>query len=341
MRTRRSIIVLCCVAVLTLGARAYATPYESSLVGYWKFDEQSGSVVSDATANSNDGTAVGGVTMNTSGVYGTAFDFDGVNGYVDCDIPASLQIAGAFTMSVWMYPRSSSYDAGLMGTGIDNYQLTHHLTTDVWGYVDGGANSVHTSLVPLNQWSQITYSWDGTTNENGVKLYLNGVLVAQHTSLNAAISDWYNFTFGTAAEYFDGKMDDAAVWNRALSAAEAETLYSVGVETAEAIWQANEPEGLGLGYTPEQLNQLSKIYANQITTPQLIGDVAWRYLDILPGEAGHSIGDSWINDGKYYMYLGSGLQGDTGGADVPEPSTLLLLLPFIGFGLKKMRAKKV
>lgn len=32
---------------------------------------------------------------------------------------------------------------------------------------------------------------------------------------------------------------------------------------------------------------------------------------------------------------------EVGGADVPEPSTLLLLLPFIRFGLKRMRAKKM
>jgi len=32
--------------------------------------------------------------------------------------------------------------------------------------------------------------------------------------------------------------------------------------------------------------------------------------------------------------------GGGGGGDVPEPSTLLLLLPVLGFGLRKMRAKK-
>jgi autotransporter-associated beta strand protein len=39
-----------------------------------------------------------------------------------------------------------------------------------------------------------------------------------------------------------------------------------------------------------------------------------------------------------YVAQFKALHEDT--ADVPEPSTLLLLLPFIGFGLKKMRAKK-
>jgi hypothetical protein len=34
------------------------------------------------------------------------------------------------------------------------------------------------------------------------------------------------------------------------------------------------------------------------------------------------------------------VKGTAGGSgDVPEPSTLLLLLPFIGFGLRKLRRK--
>jgi autotransporter-associated beta strand protein len=46
-----------------------------------------------------------------------------------------------------------------------------------------------------------------------------------------------------------------------------------------------------------------------------------------------------IGDGWWTEYAGS--TPIDPGSDVPEPSTLLLLLPFIGFGLKKMRAKKV
>jgi hypothetical protein len=71
-----------------------------------------------------------------------------------------------------------------------------------------------------------------------------------------------------------------------------------------------------------------------------IGDVVWNYIaGDLPGQEGHIIGDSWEYEGKYYIYLGSGLEGEplSGGGDVPEPSTLLLLLPFIGFRLRKMR----
>jgi len=50
----------------------------------------------------------------------------------------------------------------------------------------------------------------------------------------------------------------------------------------------------------------------------------------------------FYQDGDYYVfYLGSGVKGllEGGGGEVPEPSTLLLLLPFIGFGLRKLKRR--
>lgn len=66
----------------------------------------------------------------------------------------------------------------------------------------------------------------------------------------------------------------------------------------------------------------------------------WEYFpeSIAGYQPGH-----FYQDGDYYIfYLGSGIKGvldGGGGGDVPEPSTLLLLLPFIGFGIRRMKRR--
>ncbi|MDP8261748.1 MAG: PEP-CTERM sorting domain-containing protein [Candidatus Ancaeobacter aquaticus] len=69
-----------------------------------------------------------------------------------------------------------------------------------------------------------------------------------------------------------------------------------------------------------------------------IGGITWSYIaGDLPGYEGHVIGDSWtMLDGKYYIYLGSGLEG---GGEVPEPSTLGLLA-FGALGILAYRRKQ-
>lgn len=88
-------------------------------------------------------------------------------------------------------------------------------------------------------------------------------------------------------------------------------------------------------------NLLEDLYDAQSATPLELAGYSWSYFGGSIG--GKKYGESWEDpSGNIYFYFNSGLEGTPlgGGGDVPEPSTLLLLLPFIGFGLNKMRAKK-
>jgi len=90
----------------------------------------------------------------------------------------------------------------------------------------------------------------------------------------------------------------------------------------------------------DQIAQLTDIYMNQSATPVTIDNIDWSYYsEAIPG---HLTPEAWYESGTdtYYFQMGddgSGVLGEPAGADVPEPSTLLLLLPFIGFGVKKLR----
>ena len=86
-------------------------------VGYWKFDEGSGTLVSDASGNSNTGTLVNGPTWST-GVKGTALSFDGVDDYADMG-----------SLPVCEYYRDSYNRTGL-GKGQQSGQLQVHCFKD-------------------------------------------------------------------------------------------------------------------------------------------------------------------------------------------------------------------
>jgi len=57
-------------------------PLDDGLVGYWSFNEGSGTIAHDYSGNGNDGTINGGATW-VAGISGYALSFDGFNDYLD------------------------------------------------------------------------------------------------------------------------------------------------------------------------------------------------------------------------------------------------------------------
>jgi len=77
-------------------------------------NEASGTLY-DATANNNDGTPVGGVTQNVTGMIDGADTFDGTDDYYTIPDAASLDIdsaTGEILMETWIYPHTSGGKTG-------------------------------------------------------------------------------------------------------------------------------------------------------------------------------------------------------------------------------------
>ena len=78
------------------------------------------------------------------------------------------------------------------------------------------------------------------------------------------------------------------------------------------------------GYSTQEVNQLAQLYADGIEglgpNSIRVGNLSWSYLDTLPDEGSHAVGDAYMYNGNYYIYLGSGLEG------TPEPLTIVSVL---------------
>ena len=92
---------------------------QNGLVGWWKFDEGSGTVAYDSSGNGNDGNLTNGPTWAT-GKIGGALSFDGVDDYVELD---NFELGGEMSFSVWVRYFALNEWSRVFDFGIEN---NHH-----------------------------------------------------------------------------------------------------------------------------------------------------------------------------------------------------------------------
>lgn len=220
-----------------------ADPYASTVLadhplGYWRLGESSGTTALDSSGNGHNGTYVGGVTLGAPsliGSGGTAATFNGT-GYVDLGT-LNLNLS-AVTLEAWVKPTSyastSPYIDSVVGTETtdDNNALLLRL-----GYGGLAANAGKPDLVATTHQgspsaeaqASAVLAGPGTAHyvvgvfsDPSLTVYVDGNVVA---SVTASPTDGH--AYGTAdywiagnplfGRYFNGVMDDVAIYPSALS----------------------------------------------------------------------------------------------------------------------------
>jgi hypothetical protein len=95
---RRELIYLF-IGCLMLGV-VLTSATRADLVGWWRFDEGSGTVAYDSSGNDHDGTIYGSPSW-VSGVGGSALEFDGTDDYVGTG-ESLLDNMSEFTLACWV-----------------------------------------------------------------------------------------------------------------------------------------------------------------------------------------------------------------------------------------------
>ena len=145
-------------------------------VGYWKFDEGTGTSVIDASGNSSTGSFVNGVAW-TTGIKGKAVSVDGVDDYVDLGSSSYVNITGAaITVQAWVKGSSpGNYKYIVSKTdGNVGYALYTGSSGSLRFYIGNGSNFIVTPDVPStwdNRWHHVAGTYDGKK----LSLYIDGV----------------------------------------------------------------------------------------------------------------------------------------------------------------------
>jgi fibronectin type 3 domain-containing protein len=211
-------------AALTRVASKRAAAATSGLVAAYAFDEGSGTTVTDASGNGNNGT-ITSATWSTAGKYGKALSFNGTSARVTIPDAPSLELSSGMTLEAWVNPSTVNTNwRDVIYKGNDNFYLeatSSNASRPDGGLIAGGtyADAFGTAKLTANSWAFLTETYDGST----LRLYVNGTQVAStaHTgSIQTSTNPLQIAGDSIYGQYFKGLIDNVRVYNVALTAAQ-------------------------------------------------------------------------------------------------------------------------
>jgi len=278
---RKSIHLACFVFALGLALTLTvpAAAADPGLVGWWKFEEASGTLL-DQSDNHNDGTAYNGVRYQQPGQAGYALGFDGVDDYVVAG--ANARPTDTFSFGGWFkttatHEIESQASSGTGGTANQRYAFDPQhggdlnagaglsLGTNGIAVYEHGSNYMPTTAAyPTalgTEWNHIMIVYD----KKQPTIYLNGRAV--HTGLvspRAVVNAPIQFG-GMAYGYFEGLMDEVRIYSRALTAAEVRS-----VALRPVAWAPSPADGatllatwVNLAWKPGDLAASHDVYLSE------------------------------------------------------------------------------
>src|SRR5690606_37788803 len=130
-----------------------------ALVGHWRMDEGSGSLLADASENGNHATATGGPAW-VGGVDGLGLRFVSGGQYAAAPDDASLDITGGITVSAWIKPERTRMQFLVQKAGFnsaDGYELSLSSTGQIFLRFNQASSGNSTIL-----YSQSSYPSNGS-----------------------------------------------------------------------------------------------------------------------------------------------------------------------------------
>lgn len=227
----------------------------SGLIGYWRLGEGTGNWLDTSgylTAKDlslvNRGTDL---TRHVTGGLPTAYDdgalqFPASGDYISNNGSGRYDFTGVATSTVACWVKvnanASTFTGQIVGNMLSSppsgWALHVAWPTRAFTferYATGGpSNSISAGSLLADEWIHVATTYDGTT----AKVYLNGTLATSAASAaglpawNGGIEVGGGFPNGSTNWYFDGYIDELALWSIALSAAQVSALAARGMASS-------------------------------------------------------------------------------------------------------------
>jgi len=205
---------------------------DPNLVGWWKFDEGSGTIVLDGSGHGNNGALKG----NPQWIVGhddDALQFDGVDDYVEVPHDPSLTVDTEVTVMAWINTERHNSAGGdwqaILAKSNDPRSYSFYTYTNGTLHFSAGASpyigSTSAGQVPLNEWVHVC----AMVVEGHHQYYINGEDAGtggSGTTLPGS-ADTAAVRIGLTQEggnNFLGMIDDVRIYNRALTQEEIQQI---------------------------------------------------------------------------------------------------------------------
>jgi hypothetical protein len=210
------------------------------LVAYYPLDEGSGTTTADASGNGNDGTfSASGLNWVLPGLMGnSAIDVNGAPGSrISIGTLDPVGPSGGFTLSIWArWAGAGQTSQGLIGKrdgwGSNDvlrfmFEVFGNNQLRLGSFANSAYSQANIMTMQRGRWAHIAATVNGN-DVNNVTFYLNGqdvgtgtCTLGTNTTATMTIGNTQSATaWEGSIEAFNGELDEARIYNRALSPAE-------------------------------------------------------------------------------------------------------------------------
>jgi hypothetical protein len=286
--------ILALIPFVMLTPTTVATIF-SGLTNEYRLDEGSGTVAADSVVGNQAALQSfgGGNSQWISGMFGAGVKYTNEDAYIITDSPIAASSASQFSVSFWsrLDSRPNSNDSVLVTPRNDNW-----ITWNPTGNTNGagkrgiGLNSVRAANDPLvGVWENYVVTFDRPSSI--VTVYRDGVLsdsgAVALPSLNTRWVFGHNQDSGNTNGSWHGALDEIQIYNRVLTASEANSLASRPPQPGTAAHLVVPAQNFGSRPTGQYATAATTFFVDPTITDWL----AWNRFpdrravsDLSPGE---------------------------------------------------------
>ncbi len=208
----------------------------ATLIGYWPFEEISGSIVNDQSDNGNNGQLTG--ATHSAGKVGNGLSFDGSGGVTIPNSPSLDSLPDGFTMEAWILATAFPLNNSDFGTiffktdrnnpvNVLHFQVGDSVTTTVgrlYAAMNGNANQglgwqgFGPRTIGFGEWHFVVWTYDNQFE----RFYDDGIQVLSEPFTDPWLGNHEVLQIGQHRQLplnanFYGNIDEARIYNGALT----------------------------------------------------------------------------------------------------------------------------
>jgi hypothetical protein len=223
---------------------------QENLEARWAFNETDGITAEDQTGRYPGTLYNMQSTTRVAGHEDKALAFDGIDDYINISGYKGIGGTASRTCAAWIKTPGSTQNTVVMSWGGQQWIFGLFSTGKLTVFV--GGPYIETAItVNNNQWHHVAavLTDDGSPNVSEIKLYVDGILQTTKVNMPGAINTPATndmligaFSTGTPGAFFNGVIDDARIYSRALDTGEIAILAGLDWSQKE-LWRPSAIRG--------------------------------------------------------------------------------------------------